>query len=316
MTGGAYGQTRPSSTRPSSVATTAPVASPRTIRARRRPGRRRAPRRALPAASIRRRCASRMQWPPSVRKGCAVAPSARRSSPDAPAARTAAAVLFGSPPRPKGTTSIGSGKRPSVATRFDAVGDHDHAPARRRDDLLAQERAAAALDQAQLVVELVGAVDGEVELGRLVERRQRNAFPLGLSPRRLGGRNRDDVEAASHPLAEQRDEMRRRRAAAEPELHAVFDESHGALGGGALEGVGAHRSGRMAGGSSGFIPASYSRARGGGSYCGRVVPGPGAAGRPGPGSCQRRARRRGAGSPRTGRSGACTRPSPRARSRR
>ena len=173
---------------------------------------------------------------------------------------------------------------PEPLDALSPVGDDDHAPARRGDDLLAQERPAAALDQAQLVVELVGAVDGEVELRDLVERRERHAFALGLIPRRLGGRNRDDREAGPHPRGQQRDERGCRRAGAEPELHAVAHEPDGALGGGALEGVGAHGSGRMAGGSSGFIPASYSRAPGGGSYCGRVVPGPGACGRPGPGA--------------------------------
>ena len=68
--------------------------------------------------------------------------------------------------------------------------------------------------------DLVGAVDGQVELGRLVERGQRHAEPLGLGARRLRGRHADDVEAGAHPLGQQLDEMLGGRAGAEAEPHA------------------------------------------------------------------------------------------------
>ena len=74
---------------------------------------------------------------------------------------------------PKGTTSIGSGKRPSVSTHLLASAITIIFADTARDDLLPQQRAAAALDQAQVGRDLVGAIDGEVERGRLVERGQR-----------------------------------------------------------------------------------------------------------------------------------------------
>jgi hypothetical protein len=45
-----------------------------------------------------------------------------------------------------GITSTGSGKRPSVATSLDLVGDADEALGQVGDDLLARQRGAAALD--------------------------------------------------------------------------------------------------------------------------------------------------------------------------
>ena len=52
--------------------------------------------------------------------------------------------------RPNRLTSIGSGKRPSVADQLGPVGDDDHPRRGRRHDLLAQQRAAAALDQGEV----------------------------------------------------------------------------------------------------------------------------------------------------------------------
>ena len=116
-----------------------------------------------------------------------------------------------------------------------AVGDDDHALARGGDDLLPQESPAAALDQAQVVVELVGAVDRQVEVGRLVEGRQGNALALRLVAGRLGGGNAHDLQAAPHALADGGDEMRRRRAGAEAQPHAVGDELGSPFGRSALE---------------------------------------------------------------------------------
>ena len=144
-------------------------------------------------------------------------------------------------PRPNGATSIGSGKRPSCRYPFAPVGDHDHARGGRGDDLFPQQRAAAALDQAQIGRDLVGAVHGQIELRRLVERGQRNAAALGIGARGLRGRHRDDVEAGAHAFADQLDEMLRGRAGAEPEPHAGTHEFDGASGGCAFLGIGVHR---------------------------------------------------------------------------
>ncbi len=63
------------------------------------------------------------------------------------------------------------------------VGDDHHALRRRRDDFFAQQRAAAALDQPQGGIEFVGAVHGQVEFRRLIERRQAQTPFFGLDAR-------------------------------------------------------------------------------------------------------------------------------------
>ena len=61
----------------------------------------------------------------------------------------------------------GQGKGAEPRDMFGGVGDDDHPPGGRGDDLLAQQRAAAALDETQRAVDFVGAVDGQVEFGRI-----------------------------------------------------------------------------------------------------------------------------------------------------
>src|SRR3954452_18894197 len=135
------------------------------------------------------------------------------------------------------------------------VGDHDHAPARGGDDLFPQKRAAAALDDAQRTVDLIGAVDGQIEFGRFVQRSEPNALAFRLAPRRLGSRDADDVKPAPHPLAHSHDEMRGRGAGSEAEPHAVRDKRRRALGGNAFQALGVHRS-RPA--SSMYLSSVYS----------------------------------------------------------
>ena len=87
---------------------------------------------------------------------------------------------------------------------FGAVGDHHHAGGRRRDDLFPQQRPAPALDQGQVGRDLVGAVDGEIELGRLVERGERGcrtARPARASPRRSAPRSRRGRRARARRAA-------------------------------------------------------------------------------------------------------------------
>jgi hypothetical protein len=130
-----------------------------------------------------------------------------------------------------------------AAERFDpfrGVGDHNHPRGSRRHDLLAQQRSAPALDQGQVRGNLVGAVNREVELGRIVERGQLDAAFFRLRARRLGGRHRDHVEAGAHALAQHLDERPGGRSGAEPEPHARLDELEGTGRGVALVGVGVH----------------------------------------------------------------------------
>ena len=104
---------------------------------------------------------------------------------------------------------------------FGIVGDHDHAIRGAGNDLLAQQRTAAALDDIERGIDFVGAVDGQVEPVDIVERGQRNAASHRIVAGRLRGRHAHDIESAAHPLTEQFDKMLRGRAGAEPELHAV-----------------------------------------------------------------------------------------------
>jgi hypothetical protein len=78
-------------------------------------------------------------------------------------------------PRRPGAKAVDLDRQRKGAERFDAlagVGDDDHAFGRRRDDFFAHQRAAAALDEPQRVVEFIGAIDGEIEIGTFVQRRE------------------------------------------------------------------------------------------------------------------------------------------------
>ena len=65
--------------------------------------------------------------------------------------------------RPNGIDLDRQRKAAERSHPFGIVGDHDHAVRRRRDDLFAQQRAAAALDQVAARIDFVGAVDGQIE---------------------------------------------------------------------------------------------------------------------------------------------------------
>ena len=111
---------------------------------------------------------------------------------------------------------------------------HHHEPfARCCDDLLAQQCAAAALDQGKAAaLDLVGAVDRQIDAAVLGEAGQRDAEPARQVSSVLGGRDRDDRKALRHPLGETLGDKGRGRAGAEPDDHAVLDELDGAFGGG------------------------------------------------------------------------------------
>ena len=105
---------------------------------------------------------------------------------------------------------------------FGIVGDHDHAIRGRRHDLFAQQRAAAALDEVEIGIDFVGAIDRQIEPVDLIQRRQRNAAALGIGARRLRCRHADDLKPGAYPLAKQLDKMLGGRPGAEAELHAVM----------------------------------------------------------------------------------------------
>lgn len=110
------------------------------------------------------------------------------------------------------------------------VGNHDHAVACDRDDLLAQQRGTAALDEAQASIDLVGPVDGEIEFGQVFEGGERDALALAGDAGRLRGRHAGHFEPRAHALTQQLDEGRGRAARADAEAHPVLDQGDRALG--------------------------------------------------------------------------------------
>ena len=135
---------------------------------------------------------------------------------------------------PNGAISTGSGKRPSVCTHFELVSDHDHLGRGCGHDLLAQQRPTAALDQAQIGRDLIGAVNSEVKFGSLIEGGQRDPRPFGLRAGCFRGRHRGYFEPGANTLAQQFNQIAGGRTGAEPKPHAGTHEGQRSLGGGAL----------------------------------------------------------------------------------
>ena len=128
--------------------------------------------------------------------------------------------------RPKATTSTGTGVvRPQPIDQLGAVDDDGEAAARGRDDLLAQQGAAQPLDQIErAALDLVGAVDREIDLPMLGEGGERNARGLRLRRRSLRGGNADEAQALPMTPRQRLDRESRRRAGAEPDDHAILDQ--------------------------------------------------------------------------------------------
>ena len=99
--------------------------------------------------------------------------------------------------------------------------DQHAAPRGERNQLLADQRAATALERVAPRVDLVGAVDAEVEAGRLVERGEREAEPAA----QVGGALRSGYAAHAKSAAGQR--LQRRGGCAPgsvAEQHPVLDQ--------------------------------------------------------------------------------------------
>ncbi len=117
--------------------------------------------------------------------------------------------------------------------RFDELvgrGDHDEAVGRRRDGLLARVRAAAALHEPARRRDLVGAVDRDVEpIGRVGAAERLDGQPERAC-RLLGRRRRGHAAQVESARGERGQEVRNRRAGAEPDRHPVLDHQRGGLG--------------------------------------------------------------------------------------
>ncbi len=100
-------------------------------------------------------------------------------------------------------------------------------PGRLGQDFFPQKGPAAALDQVELGIDLVSAVDGDVDQRVRFEIGQRNAeIPCGFFGAQRAG-NADDVPqfSAADPLAQALQRELGRAAGAEPHHHARFDET-------------------------------------------------------------------------------------------
>lgn len=117
------------------------------------------------------------------------------------------------------------------------VDDDDELVGGGLDHLLAEEGAAAALDEVEVGVDLVGAVDGEVDVGVGVEGGEGDAEGGGLLLGALGGGDADDVGegAGFEEGAELVDDEGGGGAGAEAEDHAAVDVLDGLVGGELLE---------------------------------------------------------------------------------
>jgi len=105
------------------------------------------------------------------------------------------------------------------------IDDDDKAPARRRHDLLAQQRAAEPLDQIErCALHLVGAIDREIDPALLSEACERNAEPTRQGGRVLGGRNGHDGEPARDARGQLLDDKAGGRSGAETDDHPTLDK--------------------------------------------------------------------------------------------
>src|SRR5712664_227384 len=115
------------------------------------------------------------------------------------------------------------------------VVDHDdESLRRRRDQLLAEQRASAPLDQVELWIHLVGSINGEVDLAdKLLDDRD-SVFGGQLGSGARGG-HAPQGHAFREQTADTLGEVPRRRAAAQAEQHSVLHELQRLFGGGPFE---------------------------------------------------------------------------------
>ena len=130
-------------------------------------------------------------------------------------------------------------KRAELRRHFGFV-DHDNfALAGLRDDFFVEESAAATLDEVELRIDFVGAVDGQVNNGRTFSVDKREAGGLGSAGH--FGRGGETAESGQFPggvaAGDFADGMDGGRAGAEADDGAGLHEADGANGGGVFEGI-------------------------------------------------------------------------------
>ena len=171
----------------------------------------------------------------------------------------------------KGVISTGRAKPgPRALAQLGLVDDDDELLGHHLDHLLAEESAAAALDEGEVGVDLVGTVDGDVEDGLLVEGAEGDVERLRLLASALGGGDGDDVLqlAGLELLAEAFDGEVGGGSRAEADDHAGLDVVVDRLVADELLELilgGRHGAGREGGGAGGLGGAGLVDAGNGGS---------------------------------------------------
>ena len=115
---------------------------------------------------------------------------------------------------------------------FTGIGDDNEFLGGGGDDFLVKERAAATFDEIELRVELVGAVDGYVDLLDFVEAGEGDAEFSGHRARVDRRGDAADFEAGLDAIADELDGIGGRRAGAKADNLAVLDELKGGARGG------------------------------------------------------------------------------------
>src|SRR5207249_9553369 len=119
--------------------------------------------------------------------------------------------------------------RAEATDEFGVVDDYNELLRRGRHDLLAEQGAAHPFDQVELRVDLVRAVHRQVEPEALLQRGQRNPESLRLLRGREGRRHAPEVHTAGYETGDAREEVPRRRSAADTEDHSRLDVREGGL---------------------------------------------------------------------------------------
>lgn len=102
------------------------------------------------------------------------------------------------------------------------IGDHQHGAGGSGHDLLAQQGTASALDEVERRVDLIGAIDGQIEDGIALQIGQGDAQFPAEPGRALGGRHATNLKAAGDARAKRPEEGFGRRAGAKTQNHAIL----------------------------------------------------------------------------------------------
>ncbi len=175
-------------------------------------------------SAMRCNWASSSQCPPSVTKAWPFWPWRNIAGPGHPSSATTASTLRRVTVAPNGAISIGSGKRPSVATNFDASAmTIIFADA---DATIFSRSNAPPPPLIKVRSGPISSAPSTVRSSSGVSSRVVRAMPSAgrLRARGFRGRDGDDVEPRPHPLAQQVDEVPGGRSGAEPKAHARAHE--------------------------------------------------------------------------------------------